>query len=172
MIKVSCNVDRVIARLNKKKKSLDSRHEAFLYRLGKEGIDIANVKIQTVQYDGTVDLSTLYEVDKDTVRIIVKSSGGSKTPAITFIEFGTGVHYSEQHPLNWYERGGYGLHLGLNDHWYYQGDPGTHGEVRTTKKGKTVVRTEGNPPNRVVYNTGKELREKVLEIARKVYSDD
>lgn len=166
MIKVSSNVDRVIARLNKKKKSLDSRHEAFLYRLGKEGVDIANVKIQTVQYDGTVDLFTFYSVEKDIVYLTVQGS------TVTFIEFGTGVHYSEQHPLNWYERGGYGLHQGLNDHWYYQGDPGTHGEVRTTKKGKTVVRTEGNPPNRVVYNTGKELRGKVLEIARKVYSDD
>ena len=95
---------------------------------------------------------------------------------MTFIEFGSGVHYVEQHPKAsemGAVRGGYGQNKGLKDTWAYYGDPGTNGEPAKGKKGeKGLVFTHGNPPARAMYDAGKEMRERIAEIAREVFMND
>lgn len=170
MITITGNFDEVINSVKSRKKRLERKFDEYLERLGKEGIDIAKTKMGTIQYDGTIDLFTYYEREGN--RIYVAVHGES----VTFIEFGTGVHYSAQHPMAsklGMIRGAYGRGLGSRDYWHYVGSPGTHGKVvKVNKRGDQVVRTHGNPPNRIVYDTAKELREKAVAIAREVYSDD
>ena len=170
MITVTTNVDSVIEKLNRYKRNAKDKRKRFLEKLGEEGISLANVKIQQVQYDGYND-SFVEPLTWEGDKLILAVSGS----AITFIEFGTGVHYGEQHPepLPGMVRGTFGKGLGSRDAWYYQGHPGTHGEIRRVRKGgAVVVRTHGNPPNRVVYDTAKELRDRVTQIAREVYFND
>ena len=171
MIKVTSNIDTVIAQVKAKQKRIIRKRKEFLERLGEEGISLANVKIQQVQYDGYNDAFVeplTWEGDK----LILAVSGQN----ITFIEFGSGVHYSAQHPMATEMgmiRGEFGRGQGKRDVWYYQGHPGTHGEIRkVTKGGRTKIRTHGNPPNRIVYDTAQTLRERITQIAREVYSND
>ena len=172
MITVTGNFDEVINSVKSRKKRLESKFDEYLERLGKEGIDIAKTKMGTIQYDGTVDLFTYYEREGN--RIYVAVHGES----VTFIEFGTGVHYSAQHPKAHglgMIRGTFGQGRGANPPWYFKEENGQVGfgeVVRTNKDGSVIVRTLGNPPNRIVYDTAKELREKAVAIAREVYSDD
>ena len=66
-------------------------------------------------------------------------------------------------------RGGYGLHLGLNDSWRYRGDPGTNGEIITFGRHAGQVLTHGNPPARAMYETGKEIRARISAVAAEVF---
>ena len=54
--------------------------------------------------------------------------------------------------------------------WGYYGDPGTNGEVKINKKGRKVVITHGNPANMPMYETAKELEERLGELAKEVFS--
>ena len=96
--------------------------------------------------------------------------------AITFIEFGSGVHYAGQaHPKAGefgFNRGGYGYHLGRFDSWRYSGNPGTNGEVITEGAHKGEVKTQGNPANRALYDSAKEMREQITKIAKEVFGSD
>ena len=58
----------------------------------------------------------------------------------------------------------------------YYGEPGTNGRVVRTqqKEGEEavdVIRTHGNPPARAMYDAGKAMRERIVEIAREVYKE-
>jgi hypothetical protein len=69
-------------------------------------------------------------------------------------------------------RGKYGQGKGSRDSWGYYGIPGTNGHVlKETDKG-TVVLTNGNPPARAMYDSVKEMRSRILSVAREVYGSD
>ena len=93
--------------------------------------------------------------------------------ATLFIEFGTGIKYSDAHPeaaKNGMTRGGYGYKLGrLEKGWRYSGDPGTNGEVITEGKHAGEIHTYGNPANMCMYLTVRELEERFEEIARRCF---
>ena len=170
MIAISGNFDEVIKRFKERKKLFKDRNRKFLTRLGEEGISLANAKIENIQYDGDND-TVVEPLTWDGDKLILAASG----QAITFIEFGTGVHYSERHPMEGFEgmtRGTFGRGLGSRDYWHYIGNPGTHGEVVKNVKHGVLIRTHGNPPNRIVYDTAKEVRQKITEIAKEVYVND
>lgn len=171
MIKISVSgVDEIIERLEKLKKSLETKQHELLERLSEIGIDVASVKFKSAQYDGINDVSvdkTPEWYDEKTLAIVARGQ------AVAFIEFGTGVHYVETHPAAQKVgavRGSFGKGNGSKDSWSYYGNPGTNGHVvRTLEDGQTVVRTHGNPPARAMYDAGKAMREKIVEIAREVY---
>lgn len=174
MIKISVSgLDETIKHLEKVKKSLASKQKNLLERLAKIGIDVAAVKFKTAQYDGvndvTVDKSPEW-IDDTTLAIVARGQ------AVAFIEFGTGVHYAEKHPTATQVgaiRGSYGQGKGKKDSWTYYGEPGTNGRVvRTVQEdATTVIRTHGNPPARAMYDAGKEIRERIVEIAKEVYKE-
>ena len=153
-------------------RSLDNKFKEFLERLAQIGIDTATVKFQSAQYDGTNDVvveqSPLWLSDNT----LCISASGEK---ILFIEFGTGVHYVEQHPQpidGLAARGTYGAGKGSNDSWAYIGEGGTNGELVATKKdGRTVYQTHGNPPANAMYEAAKNIRDNVMQIAREVFSE-
>lgn len=167
-IKVS-GIDRLINKLKAYQKTFDDKQKQLLEKLAKIGIDIASAKFQTAQYDGENDVvvSNTPEWVGDN-KLFLTATGN----AVTFIEFGTGVHYAEQHPKAaalGAIRGAYGQGKGSRDTWGYYGTPGTNGQVIKENDKGTVVLTHGNPPARAMYDATKEMRNQVVNVAREVF---
>lgn len=177
MVSVSIdNLQKVKKQLQDYKKGLAEKNAELLERLHQEGVNIGHEKWATIEYDGDHRVEIPEEpewIDNNKVGLSFKSD------AVTFIEFGSGVQtYPDDHPLrseppfDTFERGEFGLGQGKNKHWVFhsEGRPIT---ISTSTgqdiRGDTFL-SQGNPANRVVYNTGKELREKVKDIAKEVYS--
>lgn len=140
----------------------------FADRLAQEGMEIASVKFSQAVYDGTNDVSVTVEPRGNNVRAVVATGG-----ATLFIEFGTGVTYPDDHPEAGelgMKRGEYGQGHGKQHSWGYYGDPGTNGVLKEKKNGGFVVITHGNPANMPMYETVKELQDRLTEIAKEVFS--
>lgn len=140
----------------------------FADRLAQEGMEIASIKFSQAVYDGTNDISVTVEPRGNNVRAVVATGG-----ATLFIEFGTGVTYPDDHPEAGelgMKRGEYGQGHGKQHSWGYYGDPGTNGVLKEKKNGGFVVITHGNPANMPMYETVKELQDRLTEIAKEVFS--
>lgn len=140
----------------------------FADRLAQEGMEIASVKFSQAVYDGTNDVSVTVEPRGNNVRAVVATGG-----ATLFIEFGTGVTYPDDHPEAGelgMKRGEYGQGHGKQHSWGYYGDPGANGVLKEKKNGGFVVITHGNPANMPMYETVKELQDRLTEIAKEVFS--
>lgn len=160
-------IDKLLREIGVYKVWLEQRTGVFLDRLAAEGVEIASAKFAKAVYDGTNDVSVSLEPRNSTTRAVV-AVGGS----VLFIEFGTGVTYPDDHPeageLNM-KRGEYGSGHGKQSSWGYYGDPGTNGVLKEKANGKTVVITHGNPANMSMYETVKELEQRLTEIAKEVF---
>ena len=175
-MKIKCTIGtlrKAVEELERYQKELDRKVRLMMEKLAEVGIEEAEVRFGRAIYDGTNDV----KVDKSPVwisknRLAISAKGDS----ITFIEFGSGIHYAgESHPKAGefgFDRGGYGHHLGKLDSWRYKGDPGTNGEVITEGRHKGEVKTHGNPANRALYDSAKEMREKITKIAEEVFGHD
>ena len=166
-------IDKAIEEIERYQRELNQKVHKLMERLAEVGISEADVRFGRAIYDGTNDVLVNKSPEwVDENKLVISASG----KAITFIEFGAGVHYaSESHPKAGefgYNRGGYGYHLGRLDSWRYDGDPGTNGEVITEGKHKGEVKTHGNPANRVMYESAKEMREQIAKIAKEVFGND
>lgn len=140
----------------------------FADRLAQEGMEIASIKFSQAVYDGTNDVSVTVEPRGNNVQAVVATGG-----ATLFIEFGTGVTYPDDHPEAGelgMKRGEYGQGHGKQHSWGYYGDPGTNGVLKEKKNGGFVVITHGNPANMPMYETVKELQDRLTEIAKEVFS--
>lgn len=140
----------------------------FADRLAQEGMEIASIRFSQAVYDGTNDVSVTVEPRGNNVRAVVATGG-----ATLFIEFGTGVTYPDDHPEAGelgMKRGEYGQGHGKQHSWGYYGDPGTNGVLKEKKNGGFVVITHGNPANMPMYETVKELQDRLTEIAKEVFS--
>ena len=169
-IKIS-GLDRLIREIETRRNSLAAKQHDLLERLSLIGIDVASAKFQTAQYDGENDVVVSSCPEWVGENKLFLTAAGS---AVTFIEFGTGVHYSEQHPKAaelGAIRGSYGQGKGSRDMWGYYGQPGTNGKVVKENDKGTLVLTHGNPPARAMYDAAKEMRNRIVEIAREVFRD-
>lgn len=171
-MRITTNVDTVIAQLKRYRDNLNEKIHLMLERLAEIGVDTASIEFKQAQYDGDNDVVVNAPEWIDDTKLIISATGSS----VTFIEFGSGVHYTEQHPKAAEMgaiRGAYGKGRGSRDTWGYYGNPGTNGVVRKTVAGKgTLVLTHGNPPSRAMYKVGKDMREAIAEIAQEVFKND
>lgn len=161
------NLKEAIRVVEKYRDDLPGRCRVFLQKLAELGLETADVRFSSAQYDGTNDVKCSIVWDDDNHLRVVAAGG-----AVTFIEFGTGVYYPEQHPLADQKgavRGGYGQGKGSQRTWGYYGEPGTNGLERT-RGDTTVILTHGNPPSRAMYEASKTMREQIMVIAREVFS--
>lgn len=161
----------LISRLKGYRNSIPEREKLCLKLLAEIGIDEANVRFKTAQYDGFNDVVMNGPQWIASNKIAIYAVGD----AVAFIEFGTGVHYSEEHPkadeLGMF-RGEYGQGKGSQQSWGYYGTGGSFGEyLKTTDKGEVYL-TYGNPPNAALYETGKVLEEQISSIVRQVFRFD
>lgn len=170
-IKVS-GLDSLINKLKSYQKTLEEKQHRFLEELAKIGIDLASAKFQTAQYDGDNDVIVNRQPEwAGDNKLFLTATGNS----ITFIEFGTGIHYVEQHPKSaalGAIRGAYGQGKGSRDSWGYYGNPGTSGKVVKENDKGIVVLTHGNPPARAMYDSAKGMRNQIVNIAREVFGDN
>lgn len=161
-------LDETIRHLEEYKQRIKRNQRTLLEKLAAIGIETASARFSTARYDGTNDVVVPHVPEwLDENRLIISASGSS----VYFIEFGTGVHYSEAHPKAGEfgaVRGGYGHGLGKLDSWRYEGEPGTDGEASATHPGQVV--THGNPPARAMFDAAEDIRSKILEIAKEVYA--
>lgn len=172
-MKIQTNIRSVINSIRDYQNKMSSKTKVFLERLAEVGIEGATVRFQSAIYDGVNDVkmdSTPEWVDDHTMRIVARGK------AVTFIEFGAGVHFNAQvHPKAselGAIRGTYGHGNGMRDAWVYRGDPGTMGIVlkRDSLLGDKIL-THGNPANRCLYDVGKDLRREAERIAKEVFAE-
>lgn len=169
-IKIS-GVDSAINALKKYSgNELERKAKLLIEKAAERGYNSASINFQVAIYAGTNDV-VVHEPYWDGDILILAAEGNS----VAFIEFGTGVHYSEVYPKNIPDvakRGTYGKGKGSNDSWVYVGDPGTgiEGEIIHIKKdGRYVVKTHGNPPARALYNAKERMREEILKWAKEIF---
>lgn len=161
-------IDRAIQAVEEYRSWLKERTALLLDRLAQEGFEIATAKFAKAVYDGTNDTGVSVEERPGGARAMV-AVGAS----VLFIEFGTGVTYPDDHPeaaAHGMKRGGYGKGHGKQSSWGYYGDPGSNGVVKTKASGKTVVITHGNPANMPMYETVRELRERLPALVKEVFA--
>ncbi|MBR1749978.1 MAG: hypothetical protein IJ740_18950 [Ruminococcus sp.] len=171
------SLQKAIDEIKTYKKWLLEKTQEFLDELGKQGVDIAHARFEKAEYDGTKDFAVSLETrDEKTVAIVAIGQ------SVLFLEFGTGVVYKDDHPEKpngILARGTYGKGHGKQQTWgFYGDDKGSHGKYATTKlktgeiveKIPHVVLTHGNPANMCLYETRKELKEIILETAKRVYT--
>ena len=179
MIRATSNAESIIKGLLRYMKDLKSKERELLLRLHRLGVDTANLKLEYAEYPGEMDAAAEIEPRwEGETKLILAVKG--KT--IAFIEFGTGVTYyggSYSHPIAgsvpYSERGTYGKRQGMLPTWIYP-DNGTGTspeyatwELKDSKGNPTgMYMTRGNPANRVVYETGKEIKAQVIRIAKEV----
>ena len=162
------DIDHLIREVEDWKNWLLDRTTIFLGRLAQEGMEIASAKFEQAVYDGTNDVSVTVEPRGNNVRAVVATG-----KATLFIEFGTGVTYPDNHPEAGelgMKRGEYGQGHGKQQSWGYYGEPGTNGLLKEKKNGGFVVITHGNPANMPMYETVKELQDRLTDIAKEVFS--
>lgn len=165
-------INEAVDRLNRITRSIPDKMHTLCAKLAEMGINFMNVGFRTAVYDGTPDVRIGSPVWVSETVLEIPVSGST----VAFIEFGTGVHYADDHPKAaelGAVRGEYGLKHGRNDTWKYYGDPGSMGWYQTTaERAKGLVTTHGNPANAVMYNAAKQMRARILETARSVFADD
>lgn len=163
----AAGIDEAIREIDRYADWLKARTNVLLDRLAQEGFTVASAKFAKAVYDGTNDVSVSVEPIGEHARAVV-AVGAS----VLFIEFGTGVTYPDNHPEAdglGMKRGEYGAGHGKQSSWGYYGEPGTNGEVRTKKNGKSVVITHGNPANMSMYETVKQLKGLLPGLAKEVF---
>lgn len=163
-------INQAIKELDGYKRELSAKTEQLVVRLAAVGVQVAKARFEKAQYDGSNNVSVSFE-SRGSNRAAVIAFGSTAL----FIEFGTGVYYTDTHPeasRNGMERGTYGKGKGSQTSWGYYGDPGTNGTVtKSTEKGDLVI-THGNPANMPMYRTIRELEQRFAEIAREVFGND
>lgn len=166
MIKIR-NINRIIKKIELLPSINNQQAKEFLAKLAELGVDVANVSFSTAQYDGVNDVEVESQwINDTTIQVVAKGK------AVTFIEFGTGITFTEQHPLATKLgaiRGAYGKGKGNKPSWTYYGEQGTNGQfIRESAKG-TVYRTKGSPPARAMYLAIKEIKNRILELSKEVF---
>lgn len=152
------SIDNALKELGNFQRWLREKTALFLEELGREGVEIAQARFLSAQYDGERDVTVHWE-KRGEHRIALVAVGAS----VLFIEFGTGITYAGAgHPWgastgmvpgSWSEGPEGKGHWKDPKGWYY-----AHG-----------MKSLGNPAGMAMYETGKELEQKFEEIARRVY---
>lgn len=170
MIRITTNAKNVLQSLEAYKRNLmEERFKAFLENLAQLGVVTANAKLQEAKYSGTNDVVIEEPTWLDDKTLALTASGH----AVTFIEFGTGVTYEDNHP--WAAkvgavRGEFGYKLGRLDTWRYPAEHGKgNGDAVEDDKHEGYLKTHGNPPGRFMYEASKEMRDKIAELAKEMF---
>lgn len=161
-------IAETIKHLERTKRNLGIKVHDFLDRLGQEGYKVANAKFANALYAGLNDVQVSLKWETDTELHLI-----AEGEAVLFIEFGTGTlyeNYPGELPDGVVEHGKYGKGKGAKPPWIYKGEPGNAGQIIYHKMDGHIVRTFGNPPARAMFDAGQEMRNRIAEIAREVFS--
>ena len=160
------SIDKAIRELEAYNRDLPKKAEQIIQRLADYGVSVARVGFSNVYYDGVNDVQVEIE-DKGELHKAVVAQG----QAVLFIEYGTGVHFADNHPKKpegILGRGEYGKGRGSNDWWIYSGQPGTAGGELVNGRTNATI-THGNPANPVMYNTTDFMRNVIGKVVKEVF---
>lgn len=143
---------------------LNRKNVVFVRRLAELGIPIIDSRIAQAQGDSDKSHNTYIKLTAGTTytRAVLTVQGKK----ILFIEFGAGVHYNggvgtSPNPKGQelgYTIGSYGQGKGAQDSWTYEAPTGEW------------IRSYGTEATMPVYMASKEIRTRIKEIARLVFS--
>lgn len=155
------------------KRKINNRTEKLAQALAEFGAAYARDYFDTVVYDldyydgEPLEVTNIYvsveggKTEEDSVRYTINAMG----TAIAFIEFGAGVHfngggdpYHETRPEGIVGIGEYGQRRGRQQSWSYKGADG-HSR-----------RTSGTPEQPGMWLSSQEMRRKLEELAKEVFS--
>lgn len=140
-------------------KSLVRKIDELCLRLAELGATKVSLGYARAVYNGRKEISVSVERIPDGYAIVANGE------SVLFVEFGAGATYGYGHPQASEFGMGPGTYPDGKGHW---DDPNGWWIPREAGGGHTY----GNPPNPVMYETAKELRGKVLQIAREVFAAD
>lgn len=151
------SIDAAIKQLDDYCKNIDRKMNELAQRLASMGATEVSLGFSRAIYTGPMDYDvTVEDMGNNKYRIIVSGE------TILFVEFGAGITYGKGHPLD--AQFGYGpgtypgqTHAMTGKGWYLPKDKGGG-------------HTYGNPPNMPMYNTAKDLRNEILNVAREVFN--
>ena len=153
------SIEQAIKTLEAYSRSLDDKAKELCRRLAELGMTVASAAYDNVAYTrlvGDVDYDITVEPTENGYKVLADGN------SVLFIEFGAGIRFGDGHPLNSQFGMGPGTFNPESDNWkspYGWWTPG--GE-----------HTYGNQPSMGMYYAGKEIKNKVEEIAREVFSHD
>lgn len=151
------SIDKAKRELMAYRKSLDSKKDKLLERLGEIGVREASVRFTTAMYDGVNDSSVMLKTVKNGYAIVAEGH------AVAFIEFGAGVYhnpgepYPNPRPEGIVGIGEYGKGYGKRQAWGFKDESGE------------LVITHGNPAAMPMWYASEEMRSKIMKIAQEVF---
>lgn len=163
-------LDSTISHMKMLNDNLLNKTSTLVAHLIKAGYEVADYRFGIAQYDGTNDVSLSMSFSGNTATLTASGQ------AVLFIEFGSGMTFTEQNPKAielGFIRGKYGKGNGSKPSWVYVGEQGSNGHfLRETKDEQAVVRTNGNPPANAMYEASKTARQKLISEVKEVLFND
>ena len=159
------SIDDAIKELKAYQDSIDAKKDKLLKELGEIGVREASVRFTRAMYDGDNHPVISLETTNNGYVIVAKGK------AVAFIEFGAGVYYNGSEPYPGPRPDGivgigeYGKGRGKQKSWYYNGAPGSNGEVQPNG----AMKTHGNPAAMPMWYASEEMRSQIETIARRVF---
>ena len=150
------SVANAVQEVREYSKWVQAKAKELAHRLADMGAVLAAIEFSRVPYIGTKDVTVDVEQRGENTFAIVASG-----ETVLILEFGAGVTYGYGHPQ--------ADEFGMGPTTY----PGqTHAEDPNgwwIPKAAGGGHTYGNPPAMAMYLTGKELADRVLEVAKEVF---
>ena len=152
------SIKNAIKELKAFRDSLDEKKDELLEELANLGLKEAQVRFTTAMYDGVNDVDVTLNSAANGYTITAEGR------AVAFIEFGAGVYYNPMGPYYPLEKpegivgiGEYGKGYGKRKAWGYRDETG---EIKVT---------HGNPAAMPMWYASEEMRNSILQIARRVF---
>lgn len=163
-------LDSTISHMKTLNDNLLNKTSTLVAHLINAGYEVADYRFGIAQYDGTNDVSLSMSFSGNTATLTASGQ------AVLFIEFGSGITFTEKNPKAaelGFIRGKYGKGNGSKPSWVYVGEQGSNGHfLRETKDEQAVVRTKGNPPANAMYEASKTARQKLISEVKEVLFND
>lgn len=154
-------INGLLRRIDRTSRRIDRQSESLMDRIESKIISVAKRQINSIHNRDVYEPSTIMKGVTEHFNNLAKGHVEWTGYQVTFIEFGTGIHFngnvgSSPHPNGsklGMTIGSYGHHLGRFKHWYY--DNPIYGEIRT----------QGIKARMPLYKGINEARASILEIA-------
>ena len=154
----AASIDSAIKQLKEYKTELRRKAQKICEKLAVSGAVNVSLGYSTAIYTGRKDYSVTVEEISDGYRILADGE------TALILEFGAGVTYGYGHPQANEFGMGPGTYPDGKGHW---NDPAGWWIPKEHGGGHTY----GSPPSMAMYETAKELRDRVLDVSREVFNE-
>lgn len=153
----AASIDAAIQEIREYQAFIRRKTEEFAARLADDGAVKALLGYEQAYYRGPKDVDVVVEERGNNTYAIVASG-----ETVLILEFGAGITYGYGHP----QAGGFGYGPGTYPGQKHALDPKGWWLPKDAGGGHTF----GNAPSMTMYKTSKDLRDRMAEIAREVFS--